>query len=752
MTAQMNFPFKIARHDTIEFDGRKYSFNQAAGGGHLLLTDLETGNPLQIENKATGGLMLPTVQWFLDMMRDRRIVLRREKLPSVIRQQEREKQRDAADIRALDPRADARLEVLRYMDTNNVPMSDKKIDAALDILCTEEWIAKFGARPGLSTVRHWMIFRGRPGERFLRDCFSVAGRTKRARRMHPTLVSIFAYHQLDFFTNQGLNMYEMYMCACADIFRVNKGEKTAYGESYPQPEQPFKLPAYETFRRGVKQLLSTESYGAKFGNEAKNSRTRGAGKPLRASRALEIVTGDTWEVPGYFCIDAESGMPMGTAYYTNFIDVYSKATVAWVLECAPPTTTTMGKLFLHLGSSKTVAPYFGESFPSLQALCGKPGEVIFDNALYQLARTVEDEGADTGIAIRFAGANEPRHKAAHERAYGAIKTFLFDKLPGAKFDIKLMREFGFDPMKHKVVTFGELHALFQEVIDFKNTNEHKGLGGRQPLAVFEESARRHGIDLFPDLDKLENVIGDVFYGRVLQKSGIELWGMRFGGAEEVPELLDDLMGTEVRRTQNPTVTVKVKGNRDNIGSIKVWNPVRGRYMPLINQTVEEAEGMPLWLHERAVAFAKAEGLAFRTVEERVFARERMVRLAREIQPEAKAKERRTLAKLASLPIVDEIIGKSISIDRVLKNPTDVINPVPFDLAAPTRKDAEVEPVRSARVRDADDEADRDRRDAGSPNKLTNAKRDVRDAGAAKPVKAKKSKTPKPRKAAWGDFS
>jgi hypothetical protein len=210
------------------------------------------------------------------------------------------------------------------------------------------------------------------------------------------------------------------------------------------------------------------------------------------------------------------------------------------------------------------------------------------------------------------------------------------------------------------------------------------------------------------------------------------------------------MGTQYRRTQNATVEVKVKFNKNNIGSVRVWNPVRKFYVRLENLSIEGAEGMPLWQYERAREIAKAEKLAFHTPIERAYAREHVIKAARSVAAEVTAAGNRTLALLGMLPRVKEIIGEYIDIERITTSARDVEGTVPHDMADDTRLDATVEPRRSARRAE---DPDRDPRDAAKPRKsrkatpTTTTTTGPRDAGGVKPNRAVRPAT-----SDWADFA
>jgi putative transposase len=301
------------------------------------------------------------------------------------------------------------------------------------------------------------------------------------------------------------------------------------------------------------------------------------------------------------------------------------------------------------------------------------------------------------------------------------------------------------------VTLAELEVLLAEAIALYHITPHGGLMSRQPLLVWEKELARQNIDLIWDEGEFRRSIGAVEYDRSLDGAGISFKGLSYTDKVLTRALLDDLAALEPRRrpTKNPTAKVKFKYDPSDLGCIHVWNRRTLRYVTLPCTQPAYAEGLPVWLHERVQEFAKAEALAFNTLDERLDARENLSALIHEIAPQARQREKRILAKLMEAKERKGMPLGSIETKKVFASPSGMESIVPFDLAAPHRVDAEVAPPRPRR---GQEDQQRDRRDAGSArHKAKGSMKRGRDAGSAPERPAPQKKVKKTGTgSSWGD--
>lgn len=746
----MPLPFRISRNATICFDGAPFRFVSELGSGRLHFINEVTGAPMQNFDHAHEG-ELPSVEWFIAMLRDKRIVICDELPVDSVRRIARMAQRDAEEIRSLDPRADLRMFVLKKYDEDPVPRGNKSISRFLgEVFSDPEVQARFGTKPpSSSTVRGWLA-RGEIDNRRMRDMLSMSGRVPRASRLSSVVLDVLQLHVAKYYTNAGRNILEAYAGFRIELRNINDGTVPRGRDEivHPQPNQPYKIPSYETFRRHVRAYESSDAYAAKYGKKAAESRYGGGGQPLSTSHILELALQDDTPIPGMFCIDPGREVPLGQPTLTLIIDHFSRCILGWHVTFSAPSQWTAAQAILHANSPKPVNRLTAR-YPGLQMICGKPSEIAWDNTLFHAARGMEDSLADVGIGLRLVGVDEPTHKAIVERVFLTIKDLLFSNLPAATFDIPRMREFGYDPSKNAVLTLAELECLLTEAIALYHTSPHGGLMDRPPLLIWEKDLARRHIDLIWDEDEFRKSIGAVEYERTIDGAGIVFKGLSYTDKVLTRALLDDLAASAPRRrpTKNPSAKVKIKYDPSDLGCIHVWNSKTKRYVTLPCTQPRYASGLPVWLHERVREFAKAEALAFNTLDERLEARESLSALIHEIAPEARTREKRLLAKLIEVEQRASVASGSIETKRVLASPSGMESVVPFELATNYRHDAEVAPPRSRRERDVEP---RDRRDAGAArkSKATAGRGNNRaaDRSGPAPRNAKKSGT----SSVWGD--
>ena len=708
----MPIPFKMTKSDTFDYDGVEFQFDKETGNNRFLAINLTTGAPLQVEDPETGALMLPTVAWFIDMVRQNRLSIRRALLMDGVRNAARQWELDADEIRKMDAKAELRLFVLRAYDEKPVPRGNKAIRHLLeDLFAAPEVRERFGSPPSPSTVRGWLS-RGDIDNRLMRDMLSMTGRVKRASRLDPVVQEIIWRHAADYYTNPGRNIRLSYAALRMELKAVNEGVIPRGHEEirHPRPNEPYPSPSYETFRRYVRAFECSDAYQAKFGKRAVQSRWRGGGHPLEATRILELAIQDDTPLPGLFCIDAEREVPVGQPTLTLIVDYFSRCILGWHLTYSAPSQWTAAQAILHANTVKEVPARFAARYPELATICGKPSEIAWDNTLFHMARGMEDSLADAGIGLRLVGVDEPTHKAVVERLFHTLKTLLLEHLPGATYEIARMREFGYDPEQHAVLTIKELEALVAEAIAIYHVTPSAGLMNRQPALVWAKGSA-NCIERIWDIDQFTRSIGAVEYDCTLSKSGVDRFKLRFSDALATPALLDDLASLEPRRrrTKNFTAKVKIKYDPSDIGRIHVYNRKTGKYVTLPCTQPAYAEGLPLWLHQRVLDFAAAEALEFNTVEERLEARAGLAAIIEDIAPSARQRERRLLARLLESKHLRSVGGGVLETKVVHASPSGLESSIPFDMATPRRVDGDIVPARSRRGHEADE---RDPRDAG----------------------------------------
>ncbi|PWG01995.1 integrase catalytic domain-containing protein [Sphingosinicella humi] len=706
--AHYNYP----RNAIIEIDGAPYKYLGATIPGRVHLMHLHSGEPYRITGP-TGQLELLTPEAYDELLLDGRLIVKEPESAILARKIASDAEWDMADCEALDPNARKMLVQCQILDDHGVKNGVKAITIGLTDHWTDELRQKFGEHDNPHTIKRWRSERGAIGNRNGRDMVRMWGKVPRAPYSDDVVEETKQKAALRYYTLQ-TSYVDAHAEVSDEIQAINEGRS----EQYPKPERPYRCPSYDTVRRACIALECADTVEARDGKEGVKADWRGSGKPLTASRALELCIIDHTPLSGYFVVDPEREMIAGQPWLSVMIDVHSDAILAHLISYLPPSVWTVGELLRRASLPKRPPPCFIERYPILRRICGKPAEVIVDNAAEFRSQAFEDAAKAAGFAVRRCPIKKPTYRAIGERVFPTLQLKMTKSIPGAIKPIALARKLGHNPEKEALATTGELEALGNYAVAEYHIETHEGLHGRQPALVFEKSVNKHGIDLIHDLRGFQLECLDVRLGVQISKSGARLFSLRYQCARAVPALLNDLVPVEPRRQRRDeaTATVKVKFDPQDISVIYVWNRVTKKYVTLRCADETYADGMPLWFHEQIQQAARAEAEAFNTEEERLAARAKRIKAIRNISPEAKQRERKLVARLYEIPRLRQITGNLVHLHTDEPEAVSLEDFISHDLAATTMLDDEILaprlPVAEPRKRKR---KDRDSRDAGQPH-------------------------------------
>jgi hypothetical protein len=432
-----------------------------------------------------------------------------------------------------------------------------------------------------------------------------------------------------------------------------------------------------------------------------------------------------------------------------------------MITFSPPSYSTVCEVLRRMNLPKRPPPVDAARYPGLKRICGKPGEVILDNASEFTCNGIEDAAKSAGFSIRWCPLSAPRYRAVVERVNGTVERKMLEHLPGASRTIVENRRSKYDGQEYAAVTMGEIEALGNKAIAEVHTEINEGIGC-QPALKWQRSANKHGIDVMGDHRRFRLDTYDVQLNVQITKSGARVFnGLRYYCHSGVPRLIDNNLRFEPRRQAkvDSSVVTKIKFNPQNIAVIHAWDKTTNSYVELKCQDETYADGMPLWFHRSLVALARKEATAepaeaarprpkrsaqaadgdipppamrryseinqdevapkgFNTEAERLEARARRIAAVRKIAPGAKHRERLTLARLYEIPRLRQITGNIVHLDTDYAQSASTDDFISHDSASLTGLDAEIlaprsEPRHKPRTGRLDREG-RDTRDAGKP--------------------------------------
>ncbi|MGY6637733.1 MAG: integrase catalytic domain-containing protein [Erythrobacter sp.] len=680
--------FRFKPGTIIEINGAEFEHVKNLGEG-LVLIHRAKGTTFECE-QPDGSKAIPTVEQFENMEADGILVIRSPLSKHRIRNFN-EKAEWALGDAAIDQKAIARAEICDLLDQRGVPNGNKAIGRALKELWTQELTGKFGRVPASRTVRGWRTTRGYIGNRHPRHMVSLTGRKIgdfRPGDLNSQIMWVSVLRGLD----AGISISAIHADYVASIRQVNTGTHP----NLPKPDKPLKVLDQRTIRRACIDLETSDTTARHISKAAIEQDWLGAGKPLTADLVMQRVIID------HTPIDVHVACPkleiiLGRPWLTLVIDVKSRAIVGYVITFIDPSIWTVGEALRRMALPKRPPPAMANRYPILRRLRGKATEVIVDNASEFRSHTMEAAARHAGFSVTFCPIGQPRYRAICERAISTINSRLSNDLPGRTLTMHDTRRYGYNAEDFAVVMMDELEAVANQVIADYNTSPHSGIGDRQPALVFEQDINKYGINYFSDFDSFRRDTMAIVEGAQLSPSGLRAFGLRYHDIEAVPALLNHLVPIEPRRKRrdDATATVHFRYDPADISTIQVWNRVTRKYVELRCSDERYADGMPLWLHEKIQAEAKAQGASFNSEEERLAMRGQLIKAVRNISPKALAEYRKRLAQLLEIPRIRQITGNLVDLTNAHPEAATLGDYISQDRAALNAVDDEILSPRTA---------------------------------------------------------
>lgn len=696
---------RLERGDELVYEGSSF-FHMSWTPDARLMAISSLGVTLMMPDAETGFPAFPTVGMLRTAHRERRLFFRAERLEDPVRAAARDEEASPAEIDARDGWAALRRMVTRAWDQEPSDAKPMRSDDGLDQWMRGRFdgadiVARFGRLPSASTVREWLNNRGRANDRRAVDMESRSGRVPRARRFDPRIVALGQLHAVAGTSQRGRRQRVCYARFKRDVRRLNLGEPISVDGvafAYDRPEKPLEPYGPTTFRTEWWKAKNADAAAAMFGSKGRKALYGGGGHAKEPIRHLEVVEGDDTPFPNYFLIDPYNRVPVGPCTVVFNVCVRTRCIAGWEISFDKPSASTWMRSVLHVSEPKEVPERYRERFPGLADICGYvTGAYLFDNALQNIARAVEDAGGDLCHEVRIAGEGEPTHKAIVERTIETVQTYM-EEVPGSSFDIPHMNKYGYDPEKHVVITIDMFRIILLDAIATYHVTSHAGLDGRSPLDVWQELVGIYGARQAHDQDQFIRSIGSVDFV-TFDRTGCWINGLRYTAGDNA-ELLAD-MAAAFGPPKNPktqSYRVKVKFYDDDLSFVSIFDPLTRRYVHLDCAYRRYATDLPLWLHRRITEFARIKRAAFATEEEMEEARIGFSDVISQIAPEADARQRRLTARALDKPANRRRLGPSLRFMRVKPSATgmesDVV--VEHDLRTSSRKDALVQSPRPKR--------------------------------------------------------
>jgi putative transposase len=343
------------------------------------------------------------------------------------------------------------------------------------------------------------------------------------------------------------------------------------------------LPAKSSLHDVVNKLDDYDVIEARYGKKIADEKHRAVLQGARPTRPHERVECDH-TTTDLFVVDPVMMLPIGRAFLTWMIDVYTKMILGFYISFNPPSYLTVMECLKHAIRPKTYVRRKYSNIRNDWGAYGIPEVLVVDNAREFHGRNLEDACHQIGIVLQYSPRGKPWIRTTVERSYRTIATQLHHQMPGTTFS-NIIERADYEPGKTAIITPDVLDEITHKwIADIYQVSAHRGI--RDVPALRWEK----GIAEWPPALPANSEFLDVALGyteeRVVSNRGIELDNL-FYNDEEL---------AMVRRTLEPHKKVIVKRNPSDLSLIHVYDEKHDKYLavPAIDQ--EYTKGLTLYQH------------------------------------------------------------------------------------------------------------------------------------------------------------
>lgn len=367
--------------------------------------------------------------------------------------------------------------------------------------------------------------------------------------------------------------------AVHDALLVKIEDANRFRDQDDQLPEPGKSSVYEA----VGKLDDYEVIEARYGKKIADEKYRAVLQGPRPTRPLERVECDH-TITDLFVIDPIMMLPIGRAFLTWIICVYTKMILGFYISFNPPSYLTVMECLKHAIRPKT---YMRRKYSNIKNdwnPYGIPEVLVVDNAREFHGRNLEDARHQLGIVLQFGQRGKPWVRPSVERSYRTAATQLHHQLPGTTFS-NIIEKADYEPGKTAIITPDVLDEITHKwLADVYQMSPHKGIKD-VPALRWEK-----GIAEWPPALPVNNEILDVALGyteeRVPSARGIELDNLFYND--------EDL--ALVRRTLGVHKKVIIKRNPSDLSLIHVYDEKHNRYLPVPAVDQDYTRGLTLYQH------------------------------------------------------------------------------------------------------------------------------------------------------------
>jgi len=411
-----------------------------------------------------------------------------------------------------------------------------------------------------------------------------------------------------------------------------------------------KPPSSNTIRTRIRRLRPEEVVRKREGREAARRLESAGGQFPPVSRPLEVVQIDHTPVD-LIVVDPLSRHPIGRAFLTLGIDVYSRCITGFCLTLEPPSAVSVGLCLAHGAMEKqTWLTRLGvtASWP----IQGKPFVLHVDNGAEFHSEALRRGCEVHGITLRYRPPREPHFGGTIERVLGTLMQMIHE-LPGTTFSNPSERG-AYNSEREAVFTLTELEQWFALAITGPyHESLHTGIG-EAPLARWKKGIGESGEP--QSLSHFKAFLVDFL---PVLKRGIHRQGFVI---DHIWYFSNALRPWIAERDQGHVFLIR-RDPRD-ISRIWVLHPKERHYLEIPYRTMSYP-AVTLWEHQQALARLRAESRAAIN-EQAIFAAiQRMRQVAQQAASQTKAARRANTRRAHLEPALPPAVAPPTGDEEIL---------------------------------------------------------------------------------------
>lgn len=227
--------------------------------------------------------------------------------------------------------------------------------------------------------------------------------------------------------------------------------------------------SYQAFKERLKKLPPYEVALKRFGKNYANKLFNYYQSSVSTTRILERVEIDHTPLD-LILLDDDLLIPLGRAYLTLLVDVFSGCIIGFHLGFNPPSYVSVSKAIIHSVKSKEYVNDLKVTLTNNWHCNGKMETLVVDNGAEFWSKSLDQACTEAGINVEYCKVGQPWGKPLIERTFLEVIQGILGWTPGKTFSNILEKE-QYDPRKDAVMRFSSfVEELHRWIIDVHNAS------------------------------------------------------------------------------------------------------------------------------------------------------------------------------------------------------------------------------------------------------------------------------------------